>query len=49
VAFFEKSLAYLEMSLAGKLLAPGVTKKGEAALKPELMEAALQLGKSSCS
>jgi multimeric flavodoxin WrbA len=42
--FFEKSLAYLEMSLAGTLLVPGVTKPGEVRKKSSYMKEAYQLG-----
>ena len=33
--FFEKSLAYLEMKLAGKIIVPGVGAKGDVTKKPE--------------
>jgi multimeric flavodoxin WrbA len=44
IAFFERSLNYLEMNLVGKLIVPGVTLKGEVKDKVEYMEKAYQLG-----
>lgn len=41
-AMFGKSLAYLEMKLLGKILAPGVGTKGEILKKPELLKEAYQ-------
>lgn len=40
-----RSLGYLEMRLAGAVVAPSVTRKGEVAGHPELLEAATQLGR----
>jgi multimeric flavodoxin WrbA len=45
-AFFEKCLAYLETELSARLIAPGVTRRGEVADDPKLMEQALALGKA---
>jgi len=45
VAFFQKCFQYLDMPLAAKLLVPGVTRKGEVAEKPEMLEEAFSLGK----
>jgi multimeric flavodoxin WrbA len=45
VSFFEKSLNFLEMNLIGKIIAPGVTKRGEVKEKKEYMEEAYKLGK----
>jgi multimeric flavodoxin WrbA len=44
LAFFEKSLAYLEMQLAGTIIVPGVGKKGEILKYPERLEEAYRLG-----
>jgi multimeric flavodoxin WrbA len=45
VSFFEKSLNFLEMKFVGKIIAPGVTKRGEVKEKKEYMEEAYKLGK----
>lgn len=42
--FFEKSLAYLEMPLAGTIVVPGVGKKGEIREHPERLDEAYHLG-----
>lgn len=44
VEFFERSLAYLEMELAGTIVVPGVGTKGAIHRKPEQLKEALQLG-----
>jgi multimeric flavodoxin WrbA len=44
VELFKKSLAYLEMKLVGKILAPGVGEKGDILKKPELLKQAYELG-----
>ena len=44
VEFFEKSLAYLEMRLAGTIVVPGVGGKGEILQRPERLEEAYRLG-----
>ncbi len=49
VSFFEKCLAYLEVRLAGTLLVPGVTRRGEVRAKPECLEQARQLGRTCLS
>jgi multimeric flavodoxin WrbA len=46
VAFFDKCFAYLEMELAGKLLAPGVTLKGEVGKREAYLSEARQLGRA---
>jgi len=46
VDFFRRSLRYLEMEVAGTLLAPGVTRRGEVSGKPHLLRRALGLGRS---
>jgi len=46
VAFFEKSIEYLEMNLAGQILVPGVGRKGEILTKQERLKEARELGKS---
>jgi multimeric flavodoxin WrbA len=45
LAFFEKSLSYLEMEIAGKVIVPGVTVRGEVLKKTEYMEEAYRLGR----
>ncbi len=45
VEFFEKSLAYLEMELAGTIVVPGVGSKGEILQQPERLEEAYRLGR----
>ncbi|MHC4061398.1 MAG: flavodoxin family protein [Planctomycetota bacterium] len=44
VAFFERSLAYLEMKLVGKILVGGVGRKGEILEKGDSLEEASKLG-----
>jgi len=44
--FFEKSLNYLEMVVFGKVLVPGVGKKGEVLKKKEKLNEAFDLGKA---
>ncbi|HVN96082.1 MAG TPA: flavodoxin family protein [Syntrophorhabdaceae bacterium] len=45
VEFFNKSLGYLEMSIVGRLIVPGVTVRGEIAKKTDCMREAYELGK----
>jgi multimeric flavodoxin WrbA len=42
--FFEKSLAYLEIKFAGKLIVPGVSAKGDVTKKPEKLQESFKLG-----
>lgn len=44
VEFFEKSLAYLEMQLVGKIIVPGVGGKGEILRKQEYLDEARRMG-----
>jgi multimeric flavodoxin WrbA len=44
VTFFEKSLAYLEMNLLGKIIVPGVSDKGDVLRKEEALAEAYALG-----
>ena len=44
VAFFEKSLRYLEMDLVGKILVAGTGRKGQILEKPERLQEARELG-----
>lgn len=44
VDFFEKSVAYLEMELAGTIVVPGVGSKGEILKQPERLAEAYRLG-----
>ncbi len=44
VEFFERSLAYLEMPLAGTIIVPGVGAKGAIRNKPERLTEAMRLG-----
>jgi multimeric flavodoxin WrbA len=45
VLFFEKFFKYLEMNLMGKILAPGIDKKGEILNKPNYLREGYELGK----
>ena len=45
VAFFQKCLDYLEMDLVGRLLVPGVTRRGEVLEKSETLREARELGR----
>jgi len=45
VSFFEKSLNFLGVKLIGKLIVPGVTKRGEVKEKKEYMDKAYELGR----
>jgi multimeric flavodoxin WrbA len=45
VSFFEKSFNFLGVKLIGKIIASGVTKRGEVKEKKEYMEEAYNLGK----
>jgi multimeric flavodoxin WrbA len=45
VAFFERSLAHLEMDLTARLVVPGVTRRGEVAELSERMEEARGIGR----
>ncbi len=44
VEFFQKSLMYLEMRLADKILVPGVTKRGEVSAMKQIMDSCYKLG-----
>jgi multimeric flavodoxin WrbA len=44
VKFFEKSLKYLEMNLIGKILVPGVSRRGDILRKEGRLEEAFKLG-----
>jgi multimeric flavodoxin WrbA len=46
VRMFEKSLDYLEMNIAGKILAPGVTLRGEIVKKAGVLKEGYELGRS---
>jgi NAD(P)H-dependent FMN reductase len=45
LAFFDKSLSYLEMRMAGAIVVPGVTLRGEVLKKEDCLEEAFQLGR----
>jgi multimeric flavodoxin WrbA len=45
VEFFEKSLAYLEMSIIGNVIVGGVGAKGDILKKPDRLNEAYELGK----
>ena len=49
VDFFEKCFRYLEMNLAGKIIVPGVTRRGEVAEKADRIEEAMKLGREIAS
>ena len=44
VTFFEKSLAYLEMNLIGRVIVPGVSDRGDVLQKEEALARAYELG-----
>ena len=46
IEFFEKCFDYLQMNLVGKIIVPGVSKKGEIRRKPERLHEAYELGRS---
>ena len=45
VKFFQKSLDYLEMNLTGKILVPGVSRRGDILKKEDVLDKAFKLGK----
>ena len=45
VAFFQKSFEYLEMNLVGKVIVPGVSRKGEIQEKGESLAEGYELGR----
>ena len=45
ISFFERSLTYLEMRLVGRIVAPGVTARGEVRKKDALLSEAFEVGK----
>jgi multimeric flavodoxin WrbA len=45
IAFFEKSLRYLEMNLVGKIIVPAVSRKGEIVKRQGRLKEARNLGK----
>ncbi len=47
LGMFHKSLAYLEMKIAGEIIAPGVTLPGDVLKKKEIMQRAYDLGRKS--
>jgi multimeric flavodoxin WrbA len=49
VAFFEKSLSYLQMNLVGRVIVPGVGDKGEILKKAHSLKEARELGRSLSS
>ena len=46
MTFFEKSLQYLEMNLVGKIIVPGVSRKGEIRGKEDRLREAFDLGRT---
>jgi len=46
---FKKSLAYLEMTLAGQIIVPGVSRKGDILTRAEVLEQAYTLGRRAVS
>ena len=46
VDFFEKCFAYLEMKMAGRLIVPGVTRRGEVRSREAAMSEAFNLGRT---
>lgn len=49
VAMFEKSLAYLEMNLAGQAIVPGVGEKGDILKKVDKLNEGYELGRKAAS
>jgi multimeric flavodoxin WrbA len=49
LAFFEKSLQYLQMNLIGSIVVPGVGRKGEIVGKPDRLAEAYELGRKVAS
>jgi multimeric flavodoxin WrbA len=47
VAFFKKSLTYLEMKLLGQVIVPGVTRRGEILKKGQYLAEGYELGRTS--
>jgi multimeric flavodoxin WrbA len=47
VALFQRSLAYLEMTLAGQVIVPGVGGKGDVTAKSDALQQAYRLGQQS--
>ena len=45
IAFFERCLGYLQMDLVGKIIVPGVTRRGEVRDRSDRIEEARQLGR----
>jgi multimeric flavodoxin WrbA len=45
IGLFEKSLAYLEMTLAGRIIVPGASRKGDVLAKTESLQQAYELGR----
>jgi multimeric flavodoxin WrbA len=45
IAFFEKSLQYLQMNLIGTIIVPGVSRRGEILEKPDHLADAYELGR----
>jgi multimeric flavodoxin WrbA len=45
IAFFEKSLQYLQMNLIGTVIVPGVSGRGEILEKPDRLADAYELGR----
>jgi multimeric flavodoxin WrbA len=45
IEFFEKSLGYLEMKIRGKIIAPGVSARGQILEKKKVLEKGYRLGK----
>lgn len=45
VKFFEKSLRYLEMNIAGKILVPGVSRRGDIYKKEDRLAEGYKLGR----
>jgi multimeric flavodoxin WrbA len=49
VGFFERSLAYLEMRLIDRMLAPGVTRRGEVSGRKRIMATCYKVGRTLAS
>ncbi len=49
VHFFEKSLGYMGMRIAGTVIAPGVDRKGDVLAHPDILAEAFEMGKRLAS
>jgi multimeric flavodoxin WrbA len=48
IRFFEKSLGYLEMKIRGRIIAPGVSARGDILKKEKFLKEGYELGRRIC-